>query len=787
MKTFDPLKAELDKQELLTGYSALARLPLTAGSVQELPFHAITWQRFESLIFQLVSLEYGPENCTPYGYPGQEQEGLDILISTPGDKYRVYQCKRVQKFTGTEFTNEFNLFCQGEWYNQTSRYYLVSSDPLQDTGFIKAFELKKRELVDKIELIKLGANELNAKLRIQPQLVYDFFGEEYAKHFCRQPELGEFQQRQKPQPVKPIYPAPANYIPRKLSKTGTQEQVEESRQISLFDALCQQIEKQKVSFLIRSNAAYGKTTELIQLVSTVSENFSGLLPLLIKLKHYLPDKHTLTEHLDLLYPNWSNYPQSKTLIVMDGVDEIPIGGFADFTRKISSFLNQYSQVNVIMALRTNFHNSGFVERISENRSFQEFTIDELGPQEISDFALSILKIKKDVTNFTKLCKQKSMDDLLAVPFYLVNLLELFNDKSIGFPKGRREAMDAIIGRRCREDAAKYDLVIQPAALLIMLKELTIVMTLKGLNSIYYSDIRSTVNFDTDQMKLSSLLQLEIYGLDHRISFIHANFQEYLFALSIVNLSSHKLNEILFSNYDRNHLKPKFLNVTNYLFSMMDQNGPEFIELYNRLFDYNFECLALFEKDKISLEDRLTIFDKIIEKYRNQEFYFLRDNLVSSERLWEYINYAPSAFDRLLQYVNTRNDSSCAAFLDLVQKYPANQLLPASNLKLKNLLLEIIENTYDYAIHDRAIDLLVLFEIFDEETFIAIKACPTIHFKMVRAAVFDYIIKWGKAEVELTYLLESAPFFTDKTDRVAAGLEMKYVRTIVDVLDPTNYR
>ena len=85
---------------------------------------------------------------------------------------------------------------------------------MQNASDIKSFRVKKRELVDRVELIKLGANELYAKLRVQPQLASNFFGEEYVKQFCRQPELGEFQQRQKHQPVKPLYLTAAKYIPR---------------------------------------------------------------------------------------------------------------------------------------------------------------------------------------------------------------------------------------------------------------------------------------------------------------------------------------------------------------------------------------------------------------------------------------------------------------------------------------------------------------------------------------------------------------------------------------------
>jgi hypothetical protein len=787
MKTEDAPKILLNKQELMDSYSALARLPLTAKSVEGLPFHAIPWEEFESLVFRLVCIEHDFENCTPYGYRGQNQEGLDILVSLPGAKYLVYQCKKVQKFTGTEFINEFDLFSKGEWFDKTIRYYLVSSDPLQDTSFIKAFEKHKQAHAGKIDLIRMGANELNTKIRNQPQLVYDFFGEEYVRYFCREPELSLFFRQRKPQPCRPVYQAPNTYIPRRLSKTGTAEHAEESREINLFETVALRIEREKISYLIRSNAAYGKTTEVNQLIYQLNEQFDGLLTLLIRLKHYLPDKHTLSEYLDLLYPDWSNHQHSKIMIVMDGIDEIPINSFAEFTRKICAFLNQYNQIHIVLTIRTNFHNSGFVERISETRTFEEFTIDELSTHEIDVFALKRLIEKKELARFRKLCKQKALEDLLVVPFYLINLLDLFLDKQAGFPKDRREAMNAIIHRRCHEDAAKYDLAIQPATLLLMLKEVSIVMTLKGLNSVIHSELSTAINFRADQLKLSSLLQLEAADLDHRVSFIHANFQEYLFALSVARLNTGHLDEILFSSYDRNRLKSKFLNVTNYLFSLMDQHGPLFTHLYNKLFDHNFEFLALFEKDKISLKDRFSIFSKILDKYQNQQFYFLKDNLVSAERLWEFVNYSPEAFNALLDVVNTGNNSSCAAFLDLLQKYPKAQLVPASKNKLRKLLLEIIAFAYDYAIHDRAIDLLTLFEIFGPEIFKAIKACPTVHFKMVRAGIFDYIIRWGRETQELAYLLESASAFADKSDRLSAGLETKYVRTLVNLLDVTNYR
>jgi hypothetical protein len=771
---------QIPADELSSRTPEIAMLPMLPQQVAGLPYRDLNWKDFESLIFLITCERYRIENCTPYGLLGQQQQGLDILVSLPAGAYHVYQCKKVESFTGGELRSEFSRFEKGDWFTKTKKYFLASSSPLQQTTFVDEWELLKTSHAGQLDLTRLGAHELDQELKDLPALVARFFSLEHARHFCDPIAFGAFVKDRLPQPELPVHGKPQHYIPRTIERAGT----EESATISypgLMQAFLKTNQSGLPNILIRSNAAYGKTTEIRQMLYQLGTERPQMLCLLLLLKNFQPRASTIARELDQRYPNWNNYEGGPTVLVLDGLDEVPADHFPAFLHDLRSFLSFHSSVRLICSIRSNFYNPDFLGRIAGSRTFTELYLSELSQQEISDFCSTELGQNRSA-QFISRCEKNRMADLLHIPFYLINLCELERKPVGAFPQNRNQAMEKIIANRCREDSARSDMRFQADEIFRTMQKLAVITGLQGRNTILLSEIRRHQNLDLQLLKFSSLLTIEVSELDHRIGFVHANFQEFLLARTLMALPEAQCLDILFGSEEPNRLRSKFVNVANYVFSMVDKGSALFQEIFKRVATWNAETLALFEKDKIALEDRLDIFDGILASYHRYEYYFIIDALVSAERLWEYVDHDLLSFHKVLAKVNTGLSASCASYMDIVKSFPLEKMDGTAIKALNHTLLELIRSDYEYYIHDRAIDLLSDFRCFSEANYQVMLKSRHLSHKLVRAAVFDYLVNWGVAERELDFLLNSYP-----ENRISAGLEIKYVRTLTILLNAQNFR
>lgn len=87
--------------------------PPTRTRAQSLPFSDLIWENFERLCKALVETDSEIKACNLYGRLGHCQNGID-LIAIPKDltdnKPRVYQCKRVEKYTAAQIKGAVKKF-----------------------------------------------------------------------------------------------------------------------------------------------------------------------------------------------------------------------------------------------------------------------------------------------------------------------------------------------------------------------------------------------------------------------------------------------------------------------------------------------------------------------------------------------------------------------------------------------------------------------------------------------------------------------------------------------------
>jgi len=153
---------------------------------QELPFDRLTWENFERLCFRLVQREADVEHCQMYGARGQDQQGIDIYArSHSGTGYRVYQCRRVERFGPASIRDAITDFLQGKWAQSADTFVLCTSHTTVATQYADEIEKQAQRLGErKVTFAVWDAAYLATRLKPEPRLVDDFFSRPYTVAFC---------------------------------------------------------------------------------------------------------------------------------------------------------------------------------------------------------------------------------------------------------------------------------------------------------------------------------------------------------------------------------------------------------------------------------------------------------------------------------------------------------------------------------------------------------------------------------------------------------------------------
>lgn len=153
---------------------------------QLLPLDKLGWKDFERLCLRLIHKEADLEGAQCYGEQGNEQEGIDLFArSRKSDKYHVYQCKKVKGFGAADIRDAVEEFQKGEWLAKSCEFVLCTSEPLESKSRSDAL-IKQGDLLrpQGVELVTWDQVALSKKLKEAPDLVDDFFGRAWVKHFC---------------------------------------------------------------------------------------------------------------------------------------------------------------------------------------------------------------------------------------------------------------------------------------------------------------------------------------------------------------------------------------------------------------------------------------------------------------------------------------------------------------------------------------------------------------------------------------------------------------------------
>jgi hypothetical protein len=176
-------------------------VPSDSGPVvtrlQELPFERLTWENFERLCVRLVQREGDVEHCQLYGTRGQDQQGIDIYArSHSGSGYRVYQCRRVERFGPASIRDAITDLLQGKWAKSADTFVLCTSHTTIATQYAEEIEKQAQRLGEhNVTFAVWDAAYLASRLKQEPRLVDDFFGRPYTVAFCGEEAAAALKQR----------------------------------------------------------------------------------------------------------------------------------------------------------------------------------------------------------------------------------------------------------------------------------------------------------------------------------------------------------------------------------------------------------------------------------------------------------------------------------------------------------------------------------------------------------------------------------------------------------------
>ena len=164
---------------------------------QELPFEKLDWRDFERLCLRLARMEADLERCRLYGVQGDDQQGIDIYARKAGsEKYTVYQCKNEQEFGPSKIESAVTKFSGHSWASKSEAFVLCTRESLKSTQRTNEIEKQTNNLRKKgIALIVWDKDELSNRLKLNPEVIDDFFGRAWVKFFCGADAAAKFNTR----------------------------------------------------------------------------------------------------------------------------------------------------------------------------------------------------------------------------------------------------------------------------------------------------------------------------------------------------------------------------------------------------------------------------------------------------------------------------------------------------------------------------------------------------------------------------------------------------------------
>lgn len=539
--------------------------------------------------------------------------------------------------------------------------------------------------------------------------------------------------------IKREYSRPQKYIQRKVAPYKFIQEGSISLYFNREDKktlldIC--LEKKHVVLL--GEAGCGKTVEVAYLAYQISSMDYNYYPVYISLNTY-----TNENICDLIPTEYNRLNMNEMFFIFDGFDEIEPQCLNIFARKLNVFAKENQDTLILVTSRNNFYKNTLDEKISGTlSSFFEYGICKLSTADIKNYLLSQ---KVDINNFYREIKSKNLNDLIIVPFYLIELVVLFKEYE-NLPT-KTTVMDILIESRFRFDGGKYkttiDMEDSEYELNKLLQQLAFALQCTQKNYFTNKEYQSLFN-DKQRMTLK-YSGIWIKDAKNNWLFQHNNFREYLVAKYLYEEPLETIINFITYPDNREEIKPSWINTLSYLVLIYSSD-----ELLEWLKSTSPSIIVKFEPHRIDEITRQKVFIDIFELYKNKNMWISWN--ISDEAELALFGQGPDTVDYLLNEIqNPIHFRSLSNSLHLIRNFTN---LFGKEKEVEEVLLCCCKRkeTRTYEINNAIISLSNLRLNSEEVTTSLLELFETNNDSEVRYGLYCYLLESKQQDEYIDYFI-----------------------------------
>jgi predicted NACHT family NTPase len=365
--------------------------------------------------------------------------------------------------------------------------------------------------------------------------------------------------------------------------------------------------------VLLGDAGVGKTTELERIAWHFSKEGSPLFPIFLSLNKYV--NQDLSE---LLGDSWTAHIEHRTLVILDGLDEVEAKNKNDAIRKIELFADEHPSCKILISCRRNFYNQEKGEDTGTLVGFLSYVLLDLDYQETKNYVERELDGKADA--FFNSVQDARLGVLLKVPFYLVSLVKLFQKNKGILPDSKNEIFEYLLNDRLRLDATHFRTTIEldqnKGKILSSLQRLGLAMNILGKNYVSEEEFIQIISKD----ELRNLLKYctawkRNDGDAPTWQFEHNNFQEYLAARALSDKPLEVVKECISFEPEYKKIIPFWTNTLSFLINM-----PRNDALLAWILEIQPELMVKIEPYRIENKIRENIFKRVFNEYKQKRIW-----------------------------------------------------------------------------------------------------------------------------------------------------------------------
>ncbi len=650
-------------------------------------------------------------------------------------------------FKMTDLKNIIRIICDPLDHCDTYNTYSKFEDLVSQYFKLESYKIITfAEIL--FEILIEGCNEtlttLNNDGNISSQNVLDNY-RKFIEQYGKIKELREYLRK---------YKKDSDYLPRKVKKA---DNLNLDNYLFLDDRDLENILQVIITnkhIVLLSDPGVGKTTELKQLAYHYSK-YCPYFPILVNLNKYTNNK--VTEY----FPKyWELIPEEKLIVLLDGLDEVERKNVNYATSEIELFVDKHPNVCIVVSCRTNFYKIEAEDNLSMSTlsGFTSYVLLDLGSKEIEKYTKDKLEFKS--TSFFKDINGKKIYPLLRSPFYLVNLVELF-EKNNSLPKSKAEIFENLLELRLKLDIKHYhktkELENEKKNVMKNLEYVALAMECLGRNYIDNDELEEILP-ESSSREILEYCTTWIKQETDKVTwqFEHNNFQEYLAAKKLANYPLEVIKDLVSSDHEHKEIALSWINTLSFLICIYDTD-----DLQKWILSVQPELFVNFEYTKISRTERIRIFKEIFESYEER-------------KIW--INRAKFRYDEIARFGQS----------DEIVDYLLNKIEKSTYYTTVGMSIELLWEFEDIPIkyRDKAKKLLIKCALTSKEGIVQNRAlsCLSIH-GFDSKEVIDQVVpslrrsKDDNIRSSLYFLIYNSDCLNDYINIFIEGLDCAFSREI----------